>query len=95
MHKLQRLHSLIKEQKTGSPHEVSKTIGVSRANLYRLIDELSSFNFNVKYSRSRSTFYYQNEVELSFKYEVEPINDKGELRNINGGCITFFVPSHF
>jgi len=93
MHKLQLLHILIKDQKTGSPCEVSKTIGVSRANLYRLIDELSSFNFNVKYSRTRSTFYYQNEVELSFKYNVDVIEDNDELRKFNGGCITFFVPS--
>jgi len=93
LHKLQRLHSLIKEQKIGSSFELSNLLEISRSSLYILIDELKSFDCQIHYSRKRQTFYYKSEVELTVKWKVTPIDEISELRKFNGGSITFLIPS--
>lgn len=93
LNKLEQLHKLVKEQKTGSPFELSNVLEISRSSLYILIDELKSFDCQIHYSRKRQTFYYKSEVELTVKWKVTPIEEISELRKFNGGCFTFLIPS--
>ena len=93
LNKLEQLHKLVKEQKTGSPFELSNVLEISRSSLYILIDELKSFDCQIHYSRKRQTFYYKSEVELTVKWKVTPIEEISELRKFIGGCFTFLIPS--
>lgn len=83
--KIGLLHKLIQEERTGNPEILAKRLDISRATLYRLIDDLKSYDAPVCYSRESQTFYYSEDFELSFP---SVINDE-ELKIINGG-IHFF-----
>jgi predicted DNA-binding transcriptional regulator YafY len=94
--KLTALHNLIRRGYTGTPKELARRLCISRSTLYEIIDELKQRGVDVKYSRSRCTFYYHNDVILELQFTIKgltEVEDKEELRNIFGGMQTFFVPS--
>jgi len=92
--RLQVLHSLISQKKTGTPEQLAKRLGVSRSCLYNLIEELRVFQIPILYSRKIESFYYEKEVKFDLNLEIRIMNNE-DLININGGSLTFFVPSNF
>lgn len=93
INQIEKLHHLIMQEKTGGPKHLAEQLGICRATLYVLIDELNALNMPVAYSRKYETFYYEKEVKLTLTFKVEIITDKNELRKINGGSCNFFLPS--
>lgn len=93
--RVEKLHSLILNRRTGKPDELAKRLGVSRASLYVLIDEFNALNMPVTYSRKSETFYYKQDVRLTLAFKVEIIDSSKELCEINGGSSTYFVPFTF
>lgn len=85
LEQINRLHYLIKEEKTGNPDTLSKRLGIARATLYRIIDELKSYDAPIDYSRSKESFYYTKEFHLDMKCSIQIIDDEIELRKIVGG----------
>lgn len=82
--RVERLHQLILAEKTGSPQQLANRLGISRATLYVLIDELNSLNLRVAYSRKYETFFYEKDVKLTIQFKVEAL-ENGEIRHIGGG----------
>ena len=93
--RIERLHTLILQKKTGTPKELANLLGISRASLYILIDEFNSLDLHVVYSRKSETFFYEKDVKLTVLFKVEAIESTNELMKINGGNLTFPVPSYF
>lgn len=56
---MEKLHALILQQKTGTPTQLAKKLGIKRTNLYILMDELNSLNLPTRYSRKFETFMYE------------------------------------
>jgi len=42
--RVEKLHLLIASKKTGKPDELARRLGISRATLYNMIEELKSYN---------------------------------------------------
>jgi predicted DNA-binding transcriptional regulator YafY len=84
--RVERLHQLIQAKKTGNPKQLASRLGISRATLYVLIDELNSLNLVVAYSRKYETFYYEKDVKLTIQFKVESL-ETSEVRKIYGGSI--------
>ena len=59
-----KLHALILQKNTGTPKELAQRLGISRSNLYILIDELNGLNLTIGYSRKLETFYYEKEEKI-------------------------------
>lgn len=91
--RISRLHQLIKEERTGSPDYLAQRLGISRASLYRMIDELKSYDAPIEYSRTLESFYYTKGFELKIYCSLELIENEDMLKNIVGGCY-FFFPYH-
>lgn len=68
LQQLQQLHELIQQGNTGRPENLASALGVTRAKLYMLIDELKSFNHNIYYSRRKQTFYYHKNTPINAIY---------------------------
>lgn len=86
--RIQMLHKLIKDEKTGTPDSLSHRLDISRASLYNLLDELKSIDAPIRYSRRRETFYYATPFDLNAFFRIqrlEPI----DLKKINGGFHLF------
>jgi transcriptional antiterminator len=63
INQVEKLHTLILQQKTGTPKELAECLGITRATLYVLIEELNALNMPVVYSRKYETFYYERDMK--------------------------------
>ena len=60
LNKAEKLYHLILSQNTGTAKELARKIGVSKTDLYLLIDELNNLDFGIAYSQKYQTFQYSN-----------------------------------
>lgn len=60
LNKAERIHYLILHQNTGTAKELARKIGVSKTELYLLIDELNNLGFGIAYSQKYQTFQFCN-----------------------------------
>jgi len=80
LERLKRLHSLIKNECTGSPKELSLKMHISERLVYNLIDQLKDFTAKIGYCRSRKTYYYKNEFELEVNISVLAICNGNKIK---------------
>ncbi len=93
--RFQELERLIKQKKTGSPRELAVRLGVSRRQLYRLIEILKDYGVPIKYNRSLETFYYSDSFEMVLHFSIRFLSEK-ENKKINGGSfMKRFFPCFF
>lgn len=81
------IHKLITEEKTNTPDLFAERLGISRAFLYQIIDELKQKKVPIVYSRKKKSFIYTKTVILKSDLELEIIEDDEDLKSINGGEI--------
>jgi len=86
--RIQLINKLIKEEKTGSPEELSARLGISRRQLYNHIETLKDLGLEVAYSRKGNSFYYVENKHLEVTFSLKVISPE-EIENINGGV---FLP---
>lgn len=60
-------HQYVKRGNTGNAATFANKLGISRASLFNLINELDSYGIDIEYSRSRETYLYSNpeKVEIT------------------------------
>lgn len=90
--RLQLIHTLISQRKTGTPEQLANKLGISRSYLYVMLDELKTLNLDVSYSRKYKSFYYEKEINIEFLLKFHKL-DENELINFNAGNYTYLVPS--
>ena len=86
LERLQRIHDLIKLERTGTPNEFAETVHISRRQLYEYIQVIKDLGVEIKYSKSRNTFYLCNGHELDINCSIKLVS-KYEATKINGGFI--------
>ena len=84
LERLQRLHTLIAQECTGSPLELSRKLHISERSVYNLLDQLKDFNAEITYDRSRKTYYYQNDFKLQIQLSFSVMSNN-ELTEILAG----------
>lgn len=78
------LHKLIEQKRTGSPKDLSRRLNISASRLYDIIDDLRLMGAPISYSRPLRTYYYE------FAYDIDINISFGaskhyELKIVNGG----------
>lgn len=68
--RIQILHSLIMQEKTGTPQELASFIHLSKRQLYNILDELKDLGADIKYCRIRKTFYYNNNFQINIYCKI-------------------------
>ena len=81
---MEKLHTLILQKKTGTSKELAKQLGISRASLYILIDELNDLNLHVAYSRKLETFYYESDTKATVLFQSDKMNGKDKSKTTKG-----------
>ena len=82
--RLNKVNTLIRSEKTGTPLEFAQNINCSRSQLYIIIDYLKSHNAPIKYCKKRESFYYTNTFQFSVFVQLEILDDQ-EYKKISGG----------
>lgn len=84
LQRIQKISRMIKSANTGSPKEFAEELGISESHFYRYIEELHDMGIPIHYSRSRKTYYYENNMELTLSYSLKIISEQG-IKEIIGG----------
>ena len=86
------MHKLIKQKRTGTPQDLSRRLGLSTSRLHHILDELREMEVPIVYSRQLHTYYYKYEYEISIVAEFRPL-EISEMNNTEGG--SFLIPAIF
>ena len=70
--RLTRIHNLIRREATGTPDEFASKLRLKKRQLYNILEEFRDYGAIIKYSRSKSTYYYENDFEITVKISVDP-----------------------
>jgi predicted DNA-binding transcriptional regulator YafY len=82
--RISMMHKLVQRQRTGTPGEFARQLGVSRTSLYELIDELRSRGVPIAYSKSARTFFYRQPYDIAVTCSLRPLTYKEEKENSGG-----------
>ena len=86
---VEQLHILVRQGNTGTPKELAKKLGISRSELYMIIEELKELGFHIKYSKQFKFYYYEKDIHLKFDKLIEV----PDWENINGGAVLYMKPT--
>ena len=65
-----RFHQYVMRENTGNAGTFAKKLGISRATLFRLIDELSDYGIHIEYCRERMTYRYLFPERVEIKISI-------------------------
>jgi hypothetical protein len=82
--RINKIHSLISSQKTGTPDTFAKQLYLSRRQMYNELEFFKNLNAQIKYCKKKETFYYTTKFEFSFSYAMIAISDEDAI-SITGG----------
>jgi len=82
--RINMMHRLVSRQRTGTPEEFARQLGVSRTSLYELIDEMRSRGAPIVYSKSIKTFRYQYPYDVVITCSLRPLTVTEEKENGGG-----------
>ncbi|NHE58626.1 TrmB family transcriptional regulator [Cyclobacterium plantarum] len=91
--RFQVLNKLVKDECTGRPEELARRLGVSRAKLYLMLEELRDYGVEVVFSKKINSFKYKNCSGLNLNFSLKVL-DENEARMVLGGeNLTFSLES--
>lgn len=90
--RVQMLNKLIARRRTGSPEELAKRLGVSRSQLYLILEYLKDMGLAISYSRRINSFYYEENSRLSIEFNIKVVSEE-EGASIYGGKIYGYCSS--
>lgn len=64
---VRRLHDLIRTKATGNPESLARRLAISRATVFRRIEDLRSLGAEIAYDKHRMTYYYTKPFDLILK----------------------------
>jgi hypothetical protein len=82
--RISMMHKLVMRQRTGTPEEFARQLGVSRTSLYELIDELRLRGAPIAYSKSAKTFFYIVPFDIAVTCLMRPLTYSEEKENSGG-----------
>ncbi|MCU4176395.1 hypothetical protein [Carboxylicivirga sp. N1Y90] len=69
----QQLITLIENETTGSAKELSNFIGISRATLFTMLDEIRGMGVGIKYDEEINSYIYTNGKRIKVNKPIEVI----------------------
>lgn len=84
--RMQMLNKLIASRRTGNPDELANRLGISRSQLYLIIDYIKDMGLKISFSRKINSFYYEKDARLSIEFNLKVMTPE-EAVNITGGKI--------
>lgn len=96
--RLQYLDRLITKQSTGTPDELAERLGISRSQLYNLINYFNEIGIEVKYSKRLHSFYYKSDspkIEINFSINILTKKEVHRIYGSSNLAEIFFESSSF
>lgn len=74
-------HSYMMHGHTGDAATFSEKLGISRATLYRLIDELKDYGIHIEYCRERQTYRYEFPERVQIRLSIRELSEEEFEKN--------------
>lgn len=87
--RLQRMDDLISKKRTGDSYSFARRLNISRSNLLIYLKEMKELGFPIKFRKSKSTYYYTEEGNLTASLFERKTLSRDELKKIGGGSNIF------
>lgn len=90
------LHKLIEQKRTGNPEDLAKRLDISASRLYCILDDLKLMGAPIEYSRQLRTYYYAFAYKIDISISFGALKQY-ELKVINGGRVLYenILPTTF
>jgi Predicted transcriptional regulator len=59
-----KIHQMILQENTGTPDEFAALFHLSRRQIYNIMSVLKDYGADIRFSRTKHTFYYANEFKM-------------------------------
>ncbi len=82
------LHKLIRQGRTGTPEELARRLGISVSRLARILEYLRDEGAPIEYDRRIMTYYYSYPFEMSISVSFQTL-DGVNMTSISGGARLF------
>ena len=69
--RLFRIHEMIENETTGTPEEFARMFNIKTKQLQNQLGELKLFGADVRYSRTRKTYYYAAPFDIFDKIDYQ------------------------
>lgn len=83
--RMSRIHQMIRREATGSPDEFAGRFNLRKRQLYNILDEFKDYGADIRYSRAKNSFYYENDFNVLVKISTTPLPDD-DGTDFWGGC---------
>lgn len=84
INQIEQLDQLIRMQATGSPKQLARKMGISKASLFRLFDIMKQLKAPIKYDIYLQSYIYTSNVCFKFGFYAQEISYQKAME-INGG----------
>lgn len=82
--RLKKLHTLIRNEKTGTPDCLAKQLGISRRMVYENLTQLKLLGAEIAYSRTTETYYYTTNFDMEITISIRVLQNS-EVKEVFGG----------
>ena len=83
--RMKYIHQLIQKKQTGSPERFATKLGLSKRQLFNILEELRIMGLDIQYSRGTETYFYANNKYMEIVYSLKELTEE-EVGNTNGGA---------
>ena len=87
INRIQQIDRLIRISNTGTAGEFARKLGISRRQIYNIIENLKDMGLEIEYNRQIRSFVYAKPYEIRILFEIVELSEH-ETREINAGTIT-------
>ncbi|MFV0328885.1 MAG: hypothetical protein ACK5KL_03505 [Dysgonomonas sp.] len=84
INRISRVHMMIMNESTGTPEEFANKLNISRRQLFNILEDFKSYGAQIKYSRKKRAYSYQNNFIVRIEVGVFSLS-KQEQISISGG----------
>ena len=89
LNRLQQIDQLIRQKRTGNAKEFARKLGLSRRQVYYILEELKSMGLDIVYDRYIESYLYLRPYHFIVSFKVKELT-YDELRNTDAGAYPFF-----
>jgi predicted DNA-binding transcriptional regulator YafY len=89
--RVHRIHKLIQREATGTADEFADRLHIRRRQLYNILEEFRDYGAEIKYSRTKCSFYYANDFDVLVKINVNPLSSQEKMNIFAGHLINNFI----
>lgn len=74
--RLNLIHMLVDKERTGSPEYFAQRLGISKRQLYNIIDDLKLYGAPIRYNPLINSYCYKKEFLLKIDVKMQLLTEK-------------------